>query len=149
MSLQLTIMTDTQVFTVTSLPIEAILPDLLATLRQTNTAILQAPPGSGKTTRVPLALLQEKTDWLQERRILLLEPRRLAARAAAHYMAKQLGERVGLSVGYRTRLDSNIGGTTRIEVVTEGILLRMIQDDRELSRHGAVILDEFHERNVS
>ena len=149
MSLQLTIMTDTQVFTVTSLPIEAILPDLLARLSQTNTAILQAPPGSGKTTRVPLALLQEKTDWLQGRRILLLEPRRLAARAAAHYMAKQLGERVGLSVGYRTRLDSNIGGTTRIEVVTEGILLRMIQDDPELSRYGAVIFDEFHERNLS
>ncbi|MEK6787767.1 MAG: ATP-dependent helicase HrpB [Pseudomonadota bacterium] len=130
------------------LPIIDILPTLLSTLAGTNTAILQAPPGSGKTTRVPLALLDAEPDWLAGRVILMLEPRRLAARAAAAYMAKLLGESAGQRVGYRTRLDSKISAATRIEVVTEGILLRMVQDDPELSRYGGVIFDEFHERNL-
>ena len=142
-------MTDSFVSKVTSLPIEAVLPELLATLERANTAILQAPPGSGKTTRVPLAVLHAQATWLQERRILMLEPRRLAARAAAQFMAKQLGEPVGQRVGYRTRLDSKISSTTRIEVVTEGTLLRMVQDDPELSSYGVIIFDEFHERNLS
>lgn len=142
-------MTDSFVSKVTSLPIEAVLPELIATLERLNTAILQAPPGSGKTTRVPLALLHAEAQWLQERRILMLEPRRLAAREAAQFMAKQLGEPVGQRVGYRTRLDSKISSTTRIEVVTEGILLRMVQDDPELSSYGVIIFDEFHERNLS
>ncbi|MES3040859.1 MAG: ATP-dependent helicase HrpB [Pseudomonadota bacterium] len=141
-------MTELSVFAATVLPVSGILPELLSTLASTNTAILQAPPGSGKTTRVPLALLEAEPDWLAGRHILLLEPRRLAARAAARYMASLLGESTGQRVGYRTRLDSKISATTRIEVVTEGILLRMVQDDPELSRYGVVIFDEFHERNL-
>ena len=141
-------MTEPTVFAATELPVTQILPTLLSTLAGTNTAILQAPPGSGKTTRVPLALLDAEPDWLAGRTILMLEPRRLAARAAAAYMAKLLGESSGQRVGYRTRLDSKISAATRIEVVTEGILLRMVQDDPELSRYGAVIFDEFHERNL-
>jgi len=131
-----------------NLPVSDILPTLLSTLAGSNTAILQAPPGSGKTTRVPLALLAAEPDWLAGRVILMLEPRRLAARAAATYMAKLLGESAGQRIGYRTRLDSKISAATRIEVVTEGILLRLVQDDPELSRYGAVIFDEFHERNL-
>lgn len=109
-------------------------------------AVLQAPTGSGKTTRVPVALLEES--WRQKRRILMLEPRRLAARSAARFMAGQRGERAGRTVGYRTRLDTRVSGETRIEVVTEGILTRMIQSDPELSDYAAVIFDEFHERSL-
>ena len=141
-------MTEASVFAATTLPVSQILPTLLATLAGTNTTILQAPPGSGKTTRVPLALLAAEPDWLAGRAILMLEPRRLAARAAARYMAGLLGESPGQRIGYRTRLDSKISAATRIEVVTEGILLRMVQDDPELSRYGVVIFDEFHERNL-
>lgn len=131
-----------------TLPVTDILPALLSTLAGSNTAILQAPPGSGKTTRVPLALLEAEPDWLAGRAILMLEPRRLAARAAATYMATLMGEGVGQRIGYRTRLDSKVSAATRIEVVTEGILLRLLQDDPELSRYGTVIFDEFHERNL-
>lgn len=126
------------------LPIDAILPDLVAALRAQGRAVLQAPPGAGKTTRVPLALLPEIAG-----RILMLEPRRLAARAAAERMAQTLGEDVGQTVGYRVRGDSAVGPDTRIEVVTEGILTRMLQDDPELPGVGAVIFDEFHERSLN
>ncbi len=129
-----------------SLPIDLILPDLLQALRKHPAVVLQAPPGAGKTTRVPLALLTEP--WLADRRIIMLEPRRLAARAAARFMASLLGEEVGQQVGYRTRLDSKIGPSTRIEVVTEGILTRILQDDPALEAYGAVLFDEFHERSL-
>lgn len=109
-------------------------------------AVLQAPPGAGKTTRVPLALLDEK--WLAGRKIIMLEPRRLAARAAARRMAAMLGEKVGETVGYRMRMDTNVGSRTRIEVVTEGVLTRLLQADQALENVGLVIFDEFHERSL-
>lgn len=127
-----------------NLPIDAILPDLVAALRAQGRAVLQAPPGAGKTTRVPLALLPEVAG-----RIVMLEPRRLAARAAAERMAQTLGESVGETVGYRIKGDSAVGPATRIEVVTEGILTRMLQDNAELPGIGAVIFDEFHERSLN
>lgn len=128
------------------LPVDAVLPELLATLDRETTVLLQAPTGSGKTTRVPPALLEAR--WRGERRILMLEPRRLAARAAARFMAGQLGESPGATVGYRTRLDTRVSAATRIEVVTEGILTRLIQSDPALSDYAAVIFDEFHERSL-
>lgn len=128
------------------LPINAILPELLHSLSQHNTVLLQAPPGAGKTTRVPLALLD--APWRAGGKILLLEPRRLAARSAAQFMARQLGERAGQTVGYRTRLDSQVGPNTQIEVVTEGILTRLIQHDPTLESYAAVLFDEFHERSL-
>jgi len=108
--------------------------------------VLQAPPGAGKTTRVPLALLAEP--WLAGLKIVMLEPRRLAARAAARHMARLLGEDVGRTVGYRVRLDTRVSRTTRVEVVTEGILTRMLQHDPALEHVGAVVFDEFHERSL-
>ncbi len=126
----------------TVLPIDHILPELERTLEQATTALLQAPPGAGKTTRVPMALLD--APWLQGRKILMLEPRRLAARSAARFMASQLGEKPGQTVGYRTRLDTKVSATTRIEVVTEGILTRLIQSDPMLEGYAAVLFDEFH-----
>ncbi len=128
------------------LPIDAVLPELLQALRDRNAVVLQAPPGAGKTTRVPLALLEQP--WLQQRRIVMLEPRRLAARAAAGFMSRLLGEPVGGTVGYRMRLDSKVSAATRIEVVTEGVLTRMLQEDPALERYGCVIFDEFHERSL-
>ncbi len=128
------------------LPIDQILPELKQTLEKTTTALLQAPPGAGKTTRVPLALLD--ASWCQGRKILMLEPRRLAARTAARFMAKQLGEQPGQTVGYRTRLDTRVSGNTRIEVVTEGILTRLIQSDPMLDDYAAILFDEFHERSL-
>src|SRR5919199_1745879 len=130
----------------TSLPIEPVLPDLREALRARSAAVLQAPPGAGKTTRVPLALLDEP--WLAGRRIVMLEPRRLAARAAARRMARLLGEEVGATVGYRVRLDTRVGPRTRVEVVTEGILTRFLQSDPTLEGIGLVIFDEFHERSL-
>jgi ATP-dependent helicase HrpB len=129
-----------------TLPIEEILPELKAALASRPAAVLQAPPGAGKTTGVPLALLGE--DWLGGKRILVLEPRRLATRAAARRMAALLGEPVGGTVGYRMRLDTKVGPGTRIEVVTEGILARFLQSDPELAGIGAVLFDEFHERSL-
>lgn len=129
-----------------SLPIDAALPALLAALSQRHEVVLQAPPGAGKTTRVPLALLGEA--WLGEQSILMLEPRRLAASAAAQRLASELGEAVGETVGYRIRLESRVGPRTRIEVVTEGILTRRLQDDPGLEGVGLVIFDEFHSRNL-
>ncbi|MDU4962213.1 MAG: ATP-dependent helicase HrpB [Sporomusaceae bacterium] len=128
------------------LPVDEVLPKLLGELAKSSRAVLTAPPGSGKTTRVPLALLA--ADWLADNKILLLEPRRLAARTAAVYMASLYGEKVGATVGYRTRLDSKAGPQTRIEVITEGILTRMLQADPALNGVGAVIFDEFHERSL-
>ncbi len=130
----------------TTLPIHASLPALKQVLAQSSCAVLTAPPGSGKTTIVPLALLDQP--WLDGQRILLLEPRRLAARAAAARMADSLGEPVGEQVGYRVRLDSRVSSRTRIEVVTEGILTRRLQQDPELNGVGLVIFDEFHERSL-
>lgn len=131
---------------VSPLPIDAALPDLLAAVKTHGRAVLQAPPGAGKTTRVPLALLDA---GLIQGRILMLEPRRLAARAAAERMAETIGEPVGERVGYRIRGEAKVCKATRIEVVTEGILTRMIQSDPELSSIGAVIFDEFHERSLN
>jgi len=127
------------------LPVDEIVPALIAALGGNGMAVLQAPTGSGKTTRLPLALL----DWGGvDGRIVMLEPRRVAARAAAERMASQLGEPVGQRVGYRIRGESKVGRATRIEVVTEGILTRILQDDPELSGIGCVIFDEFHERSL-
>ena len=109
-------------------------------------AVLQAPPGAGKTTRVPLVLLD--AEWLHNKKIVMLEPRRLAARAAARFMAHCLGEQVGETVGYRVRLDTRVGASTRIEVVTEGALTRLLQDDPALEAVGLVLFDEFHERSL-
>ncbi|KQP31479.1 ATP-dependent helicase HrpB [Methylobacterium sp. Leaf100] len=128
------------------LPIEAVLPALAAALASRASCVLVAPPGAGKTTRVPLALLD--APWLAGRKIILLEPRRLAARGAAERMARTLGERVGDTVGLRVRLGSKVSARTRIEVVTEGVFTRMILDDPELSGIGAVLFDEFHERSL-
>ncbi len=127
------------------LPITAVLDDLLDALRAGSRAILSAPPGAGKTTIVPLALIDEP--WC-EGKIILLEPRRLAARAAASRMASLIGETVGQTVGYRMRLDTKVSAGTRIEVVTEGVFSRMILEDPELGGVSAVIFDEFHERSL-
>ncbi|MCP4208445.1 MAG: ATP-dependent helicase HrpB [Shimia sp.] len=130
----------------TQLPIHDALDPLISALRDRGRAVLQAPPGAGKTTVVPLAMLEAN---LTKGRILMLEPRRLAARAAAERMAQTLGETAGQTVGYRVRGESKTSKSTRIEVVTEGILTRMIQSDPELSGIGAVIFDEFHERSLN
>ncbi len=129
-----------------SLPIDAVLPALRQALSARHEAVLEAPPGAGKTTRVPLALLD--APWLAGQRIIMLEPRRLAARAAAERLASELGEKVGETVGYRIRLDSKVGPKTRIEVVTEGILTRRLQADPALEGVGLLIFDEFHERSL-
>lgn len=130
----------------TPLPIDAVLDDLLRTLEAHNAAVLVAPPGAGKTTRVPLALLD--APWAKDKKIIVLEPRRIAARASADRMAKSLGERTGETVGYRVRFGSKISRATRIEVVTEGIFTRQILDDPELSGVAAILFDEFHERSL-
>ena len=130
----------------TPLPIDAVLDELARTLDGHNAAVLVAPPGAGKTTRVPLALLDEP--WLKNRKIIVLEPRRIAARASAERMAKTLGERAGETVGYRVRFGSKVSRATRIEVVTEGIFSRQILDDPELNGVAAVLFDEFHERSL-
>ena len=128
------------------MPIDVVLDDLARTLAGGNAAVLVAPPGAGKTTRVPLALLD--SPWLKDKKIIMLEPRRIAARASAERMAKTLGEAVGQTVGYRVRFGSKISRATRIEVVTEGIFSRQILDDPELSGVAAVLFDEFHERSL-
>lgn len=129
-----------------SYPIDTIIPALKQALDASLGAVLVAEPGAGKTTRVPLALLDEP--WLQGRKIIMLEPRRLAARAAARYMAAMRGERCGAAVGYRVRGDSCTSPSTRIEVVTEGVLTRMLQADQALEEAGLIIFDEFHERSL-
>lgn len=128
------------------LPIHAVLPQLREALSARHEAVLQAPPGAGKTTAVPLALLDEA--WLAGQVVLMVEPRRMAARNAALRMADMLGEAVGETVGYRIRLDTCVGESTRVEVITEGILARRLQRDPELTGVGLVIFDEFHERSL-
>jgi len=128
------------------LPIRPLIPGIQKVLSENSSAVLQAPPGAGKTTLVPLALLGEP--WLCGRKIIMLEPRRLAARAAAMRMADMLGEKAGETVGYRTRMDSKVGPKSRIEVVTEGILTRFLQRDPSLEGVGLIIFDEFHERSI-
>ncbi|WP_417471958.1 ATP-dependent helicase HrpB [Luteimonas mephitis] len=133
-------------------PISSLLPDIRAALAAHPRLVLEAPPGAGKTTQVPLALLD--APWLAGRRIVMLEPRRVAARAAAGFMAAQLGEAVGETVGYRIRFERKVSARTRVEVVTEGILTRMLQDDPTLGDGtpdavGALLFDEFHERHLS
>jgi len=129
-----------------SLPIDEVLPLLRATLGANRNAVLSAPPGAGKTTRVPPALLAG--EWMTGRRIVMLEPRRLAARRAASFMARERGERAGDTVGFRTRGETAVGPRTRIEVVTEGVLTRMLQTTPDLPGVGALVFDEFHERSI-
>ncbi|MCB1625093.1 MAG: DEAD/DEAH box helicase, partial [Pseudomonadales bacterium] len=131
----------------TELPIESALPELLAALASYTRVVLQAPPGAGKSTVVPLVLLD--APWMRGKRLLMLEPRRLATRAVASRMAQTLAEPVGRTVGYRMRLETKVSAATRIEVVTEGVLTRMLQSDPALEGVGAVLFDEFHERNLS
>ncbi len=128
-------------------PISPLLPQILAHLATHPRLVLEAPPGAGKTTQVPLALLD--APWLQGRKILMLEPRRVAARSAAQFMARQLGDEVGGTVGYRIRFENKVSARTRVEVVTEGILTRMLQDDPMLEGVGALLFDEFHERHLA
>ena len=132
--------------TASGLPIDAAIDDLRDALARRPIVILQAPPGAGKTTIVPLALVDQ--DWLGSRRLVMLEPRRIAARAAAYRMATMRREAVGATVGYRTRLDTRVSAATRIEVVTEGVLTRMLQHDPTLDGYGLVVFDEFHERSL-
>lgn len=129
-----------------TLPVDAALPELCRCLAEQGGAVLEAPPGAGKSTRVPLVLLD--APWRGDDRILVLEPRRVAARAVAGFMARQLGEPVGRTVGYRTRLDTRVSAATRIEVVTEGVLTRMLSNDPALEGYAAVLFDEFHERSL-
>ena len=130
----------------TDLPIEPLIPRVLQELEQRGTLVLQAPPGAGKTTRVPLALAD--APFLAGKSIIVLEPRRLAARMAARYMAASLNEAVGDTVGYRVRLDSRVGPRTRVALVTDGLFLRRLQDDPALAGVGCVVFDEFHERGL-
>ncbi len=129
-----------------SLPIEKILPDLLHQLSTHSSVVLCAEPGAGKTTRVPVALLD--ASWLRDQKIIMLEPRRLAAQRSAAFISTQLNEKVGGTVGYRIRGDAKVSAETRVEIVTEGILTRLLQHEPELPRVGAIIFDEFHERNI-
>ncbi|MBN8921307.1 MAG: DEAD/DEAH box helicase, partial [Rhizobiales bacterium] len=128
------------------LPVDEALPALTEALRDGTAAVLVAPPGAGKTTRVPLVLAGEP--WTQGRRIIVLEPRRIAARAAAERMAATLGETLGETVGLRVRFGSKVSRRTRIEVVTEGVFTRMVLDDPGLDGIAAVLFDEFHERSL-
>lgn len=128
-------------------PIDPLLPAIRESLAAHPRLVLEAPPGAGKTTRVPLALLD--APWLDGKRVVMLEPRRVAARAAAGFMARSLGEDVGQTVGYRIRFENRVSAATRIEVVTEGILTRMIQDDPMLEGIGTILFDEFHERHLA
>lgn len=130
----------------TALPIDDVLAPLTRALTEHTAVVLEAPPGAGKTTRVPLALLDQS--WLQHRRILMLEPRRLAARSAAQFMATTVGETVGGTIGYRVRGEARVSPRTRVEVVTEGVLTRMLSSDQSLSDYGVIVFDEFHERSL-
>jgi len=127
-------------------PVDRVVPDLLRAFKNSNIAILSAPPGAGKTTRVPIALM--RSDLLKDQRLLMLEPRRLAAIRSAEFMAAQQGERTGDSVGYRIRGDSKTGPHTRVEVLTEGILTRMLHQHADMPGVGMIIFDEFHERSI-
>ena len=139
-------MQNIQLETMPDLPVRHVLPELSEALARHRTALLQAPPGAGKTTLVPIALMNES--WLEGKKIVMLEPRRLAARGAAWRIADLLNDKVGGVVGYRMRGETNVGRETRIEVVTEGVLTRMLQNDPSLEEYGLVIFDEFHERSL-
>ena len=128
------------------LPVGRVIPDIILALAAKKRALLQAPPGAGKTTYVPLALLDQP--WLGGKKILMLEPRRLAAKACAAHMAGMLGEPLGQTVGYQIRMERCINPSTRVEVITEGILTRRLQTDPSLAGVGLVIFDEFHERHL-
>src|SRR5687768_8986762 len=128
------------------LPIDEVLPELRAVLQRGRNAVIEAPPGAGKSTVVPIALLDEP--WLRGGKLLMLEPRRLATRAVAMRMASTLGETVGETVGYRMRLETRVSRRTRIEVITEGVFTRMLQEDPALEGVAAVLFDEFHERSL-
>jgi len=128
------------------LPIDPLLPEIRRQLESHHALVIQAPPGAGKTTRVPTALLEAA--WLKGRKLVMLEPRRLAARAAARRMAAERGEQVGGTIGYRVRMETRVSRDTRIEIVTEGVLTRLLQEDPALSGYAAVIFDEFHERSL-
>ncbi|HCW06730.1 MAG TPA: ATP-dependent helicase HrpB, partial [Cytophagales bacterium] len=130
-----------------SFPVSEILAELKQKLEQEKIVILQAPPGAGKSTIVPLQILNES--WLTGKKIIMLQPRRLAARSVAARMAELLNEKIGETVGYRIRFENVISNKTRIEVVTEGILTRMIQSDNAVEEVGLVIFDEFHERSLN
>ena len=130
-----------------ALPIDEVLPELREALRSGPSALMIAPPGAGKTTRVAPALLDE--EWVDGRQILLLVPRRLAARSAAEYMARERGEETGATIGYLTRLDSRVGKGTRVIAMTHGVFLSRIQADPELEGVAAVLFDEVHERKPS
>jgi ATP-dependent helicase HrpB len=136
----------TTTFSHIDLPIQHCIPDLLNALKNTSTVLVSAPPGAGKSTLLPLTLLNE--NWLDGKKIILLEPRRIAAKTIAARMAELLGEEVGQTVGYRIKLETRIGKNTRLEVVTEGILTRMLQSNSELTDVGIVLFDEFHERSI-
>ena len=127
-------------------PVEEVLPAVAASLAANRDVVLRAPPGSGKTTCVPPALLDEP--WLEGKKILMLEPRRLAARGAAAHIASKLGEDVGGTVGYAVRLERKVSSRTRLEIVTEGLLTQRLLNDPELSDVGLVVFDEFHERSL-
>ena len=128
------------------LPVDGALAELHAALDHQRLVILQAPPGTGKTTRVPPSLIEQP--WVGERKVLMLEPRRVAARAAATRMAEERGEQVGDTIGLRTRNDTRVSAITRVEVVTEGVLTRMLLDDPALEGYAVVLFDEFHERSI-
>ncbi|MDG0999954.1 MAG: helicase-related protein, partial [Pseudomonadales bacterium] len=128
------------------LPVTEVLGALKASLQSNDQVVLQAPPGAGKTTLVPLALMGES--WLGQGKILMLEPRRIATRAAAYRMAELCGEQVGQTVGYAMRLESRLSAATKIQVITEGVLTQMLMEDPTLSGVGLVIFDEFHERSL-
>ena len=128
------------------LPIDEVLNELIKAMREKNHAVLQAPPGAGKTTRIPIALLASD---LFEKKIIMLQPRRLAVRSAAKRLAQHYGDQLGQTVGYRMRGESKVSNKTRIEVVTEGVLIKMIQNDPELNNVSCIIFDEFHERSLS
>src|SRR5687768_4820620 len=132
--------------TLSPLPVDDVVQDLSRSLERGGNAVLIAEPGAGKTTRVPLIL--KEAPWLKGQRIVMLEPRRVAARAAARFMARQLGEEAGETVGYRVRFDSRVKTSTRIEIVTEGVLTRKLQADPMLEGTGLLIFDEFHERSL-
>lgn len=127
-------------------PIEEVLPELREALQKNSSCVLSAPPGAGKTTVVPAALISE--EWLEGKKIIMLEPRRLAARRSAEFMARQMNEDCGRTIGYRIRNENKVSRQTRIEVVTEGILTRMLQSDMEMPEYGLIIFDEYHERSI-
>ncbi|MBT7370318.1 MAG: DEAD/DEAH box helicase, partial [Gammaproteobacteria bacterium] len=126
------------------LPISDVLDDITASLNDHHDLLIEAPPGAGKTTLVPLVLMDQ--EWLGYRKIIMLEPRRLAAKTAAHRMASLIGESPGQTIGYRMRLETRVSKYTKVEVVTEGVFARMLQSDPALQDVGLVIFDEFHER---